>query len=453
MENFSEQLQKISNLIKSEKPIDALKIFSEILNASPPPPISEVWYRSFYLLQMIYFSIDQKSGIEYDFLRQCILRGFFLGMQRDLIPTKVAELAADILHRVEEKSIESEMKNRLSLFLFYAIESSFSRDDWNSARALIAKARLTECYDEKINALCEKYADIGKNMLEKITVDNIDYLCMFCPAGLGDTVIAAKLSYAVQNRIGKSKTCLIVREGYYSAGNFCENVQKVIKISDADFRKITFYAISKQLNFADNWAIGGVLLDPYHDQARFQVNLSLLDNFKFILKLPLDTKPSPIIMQNLSDSSLENLLRKYKINPDRAVILFPYANSVHIPGCTPEFWSDLVEKLKSLGFEIYTNCAPNQKELDRTTKLDVNLQEIFYLSEKVRYCIGIRSGMLDLLANSNCNLISLCLDYHMNFVFDLSNDYPRPNLKTIYWRYSMKFGDLQNEIINALKNF
>ena len=374
-------------------------------------------------------------------------------MQRDLIPTKVAELAADILHRVEEKSIESEMKKRLSLFLFYAIESSFSRNDWAFAKKMTAKARFADCYDEKIDELCEKYADIGKNLLEKISVDNLDHLCMFCPGAMGDLVTAVKLSYALQNRIGKSKTCLIIAERFSSAGNFCENVQKVIKMSDADFTKIIFYVFMKQKQFSDNWAMGFLVDNKYSASPSLLIELSLGNNFKRAFNLPMDTKPSPIIMQNLSDSSLENLLQKYKIDSDRAVILFPYANSVHIPGCTPEFWSDLVGKLKSMNFEIYTNCAPNQQALDGTVKLDVNLQEIFYLSEKVRYCIGIRSGMLDLLANSNCNLISLCLDYHMNFTFDLSNDYPRSNLKTVYWRYSMKFGDLQNEIINALKIF
>ena len=86
--------------------------------------------------------------------------------------------------------------------------------------------------------------------------------------------------------------------------------------------------------------------------------------------------------------------------------------------------------LKNLGFEIYTNIAPNEFPIDGTIPLQLDLRQIFFTAEKAQFCIGIHSGVIDLISQSNARIIAI----DISTMFDLKDNFHRAGLKSIYWR-------------------
>ena len=299
---------------------------------------------------------------------------------------------------------------------------------------------------EKSQDCFEKFFH-GRNLIETISKENPDHLCMFCAGALGDIVISASLSDELQNRFEKSQTCLIIPEKYSSVGKMYENVSKLIPMSAEDFKSIGYFVNKSDIRQGENWFFGGLIL--VHGLPILFRNQNLTDSYKTTFELPQDSKQGKFVME-LPD--MDFLIRKYKINPDRAVILFPSSKSITISACTAEFWSSLVKILNEMDFEIYTNCAENELPIDGTIKLDVNLQEIFCLSEKVRYCIGIRSGVFDLLSRAFCRIICLSYDFGSdNFVADLESNFPRLGIETVYCNNSMHADDILKRIVDVIQ--
>lgn len=97
---------------------------------------------------------------------------------------------------------------------------------------------------------------------------------------------------------------------------------------------------------------------------------------------------------------------KFKYNLScNDVIINPYTTS--IVGTDFDLYKKMVILLKSKGYNIYTNVLPNQKELDGTSRLECSLEELFYNARKCKLFISTRSGVLDYLIFSGCNIMAI----------------------------------------------
>lgn len=98
------------------------------------------------------------------------------------------------------------------------------------------------------------------------------------------------------------------------------------------------------------------------------------------------------------------------IHQGEAVIISPYAKSV--PTMDEEFWSQIIVEIKSMGKQLFTNVAGNEKPLPGTEPIRVQLNEKKSLLEKAGTFIGVRSGLCDIIKSVNCKKIALYPDYY-----------------------------------------
>lgn len=92
---------------------------------------------------------------------------------------------------------------------------------------------------------------------------------------------------------------------------------------------------------------------------------------------------------------------------DPYIILNPYSYSSKIP---LSFFSDLADKLKSMGYSVYSNCAPGQKPIEGTIPLTVSIEELYHLSKDAECIISVRSGILDYVVSNARRIVALCGD-------------------------------------------
>ncbi len=89
---------------------------------------------------------------------------------------------------------------------------------------------------------------------------------------------------------------------------------------------------------------------------------------------------------------------------DKDVLLAPYANS--LPCFLPEFWVELVNRLKAAGYNVYTNSSGDKEPpVEGTLPLFLPIKNII---QELNHCAGfiaIRNGLCDILAEAECKKI------------------------------------------------
>lgn len=303
----------------------------------------------------------------------------------------------------------------------------------------------------------ESYLKPGREILIPITRENPDLLCMVCLKALGDTIFAAGFSQAIQKQRDKIGTCLIMYEKNREVAEFYPHVKKTCLMSREDMEKIERYLRATKIPETENFIYGS--LPWLNGQTVVYSELGLINIWRRALNLPPDSEYTYASLPNPPKS----LSRQ---DYSRAIILFPIANSIQFPMLTSDFWKELVKNLKRFGFEIYTNLAPNEKPIEGTIPLRASLREIFFIAEQSRFCIGVQSGIFDLLAQSKARIISINLRRYFSW-FDLQTTYQRKNLWTVYFntpdynpasdQYQAEFfsktEDIGLKILSIVRNF
>ena len=105
----------------------------------------------------------------------------------------------------------------------------------------------------------------------------------------------------------------------------------------------------------------------------------------------------------------ETELLKKGLMKGKSIILAPYANSVsELP---LQFWNILAERLRKLGYFVFTNTAGKQKPVKGTKKIDIPLEQIGIYLEYAGYFIALRSGLCDIAGHSRCKQIIIYREY------------------------------------------
>lgn len=101
-----------------------------------------------------------------------------------------------------------------------------------------------------------------------------------------------------------------------------------------------------------------------------------------------------------------NALLEIGCEPGRTIVLAPYEQSVtanHLKKPVPEFWEELAERLKALGFCVCTNCKGDEKEppIKGTNSIFPALGECEELVNTAGGSVMMRSGFADFTAMSD----------------------------------------------------
>lgn len=299
-----------------------------------------------------------------------------------------------------------------------------------------------EEYFNKYNSIItqEIYESVG-GFLKKISEDK-DRLYLFSLRGIGDFLIAGGLSYAVQKRKNKKSTVLVISDKKYDLRVLFPNVTGFIKLSGDDIPKFTAYFEWTANYEGDNYICAS--FQKHNDQYLWDENLNMLDRFKKdALKIPIDTPFVYPIIDEISAESAAEINEQYILDKERTIILLSYANSFK-KTLNKEFWLKMAQRLKEKNYIVYTNVAGEEQPIEGTEPFKVSFNELYYVTDKVKCFIGLRSGVLDFLAMTDAKILNITPFPY--WYWDISVMFPECNNRTFY--DTTGYTDVINKILN-----
>lgn len=219
-------------------------------------------------------------------------------------------------------------------------------------------------------------------------------------AHIGDVIYG--MSYAEQfKRETGTKICVYCCETFVNMVKSYSCVDRIItyrKGSVAEYTVTYFpdmrYAWARKENYdgiiatipPKNYFKGRTALEVYRDH---------------IYKVKSDKKslytPQTVEVKSIPD---------FEANKDKIVVLNPYSFS---HGYNRKLFEAIVSELKSMGYIVYTNAVPKfgQKAIKGSLTLDSSVEELHSIVQQIPLFLSVRSGIIDLMCNSKCNLFAL----------------------------------------------
>lgn len=265
-----------------------------------------------------------------------------------------------------------------------------------------------------------------KKFVEEITA-NKNFLYMFIPCSIGDFLIAAGLSYAVQQRKNKSSTILIAQDRMKNLSVNYPNVVDVIYLPMDLLKAVDTLIQGTQSYEWDNFIYGNI--HTVDGKIIWDKGLSFLDCYKKTFKLPLDTPLMPPLLKSISAKNIADLKFRYVLDRRRTIIILPHAKT--FSELDETFWETLTRRLNKKSYVVYTNVAnENETTIKGTEPIMLNFSELNFVTGRVKCFIGLRSGALDFLAMTPAQIFSIAK--FPKWEGDLSIIYDGCNNKTFY---------------------
>ena len=287
-----------------------------------------------------------------------------------------------------------------------------------------------------------------KNFLDELTA-NKNFLYVFIPCSIGDFLIASGLSYAVQLKKNKVATVLIAQERMKNLAVTYENVAAEIFLP-MDLLKATDTLIrGTEIYERDNFIYGNFHMG---DNRAYDDKLNAVDKYKrYVFDLPLDTPLAYPVIKAVDEKNISNLREKYFLDKDRTIILLPHAKT--LGNLDKNFWATMAKIFRYKNFIVYTNVADDEKPVAGTLPITTNFPELFYIADKVKCFIGLRSGIFDFLAKTDAKIFNI-LDFP-RWDWDIKFNYPNCDAKTFYdaVKYSKPLEDYLKTNNLSVRNF
>lgn len=242
-----------------------------------------------------------------------------------------------------------------------------------------------------------------------------DTLYIVCPYGIGDTLYVASLAESFKKICSINKTCLIIKKNHSQIPDWFDAVNEKI-VSDEIVNILNAFSI-----FSGTWQLKNYLYGHFRKNTDGSI-LSEYDSCevknmvyrykKLVFHLPTECLlEEPKIVPD--EMLLAKIMTEYEIG-EHSIILMPYASST--PLIPDHFWKVITSFLTSLGYTIYTNVkGPEELPIQGTIGLYADLATMAAICENCRLVIAFRSGICDVLAFTETNLVVLNpTEYHLN---------------------------------------
>ncbi|MBR5913658.1 MAG: hypothetical protein IKZ58_04805 [Selenomonadaceae bacterium] len=276
-----------------------------------------------------------------------------------------------------------------------------------------------------MNVVIELPMEEMRTFFYEIT-ENPEWLYLFAPYSIGDFLIAGGLSYAVQAKKNKSATVLIAQDRMKNLDVSYENVIGTIYVPVDLIKAANAFIHETEIYERDNFIYGNFHAGDNH---AYDDTLTAVDRFKkYVFDLPIDTPIVYPTIKALDYESISNLRGKYILNKKRTIILLPQAKT--FKNLDENFWIKMAKILDEKNYIVYTNVADDEKPVEGTWPITTNFSELYYITDKVKCFIGMRSGIFDFLAMTDAKIFNI-IDFP-RWDWDIKFNYPNCDAQTFY---------------------
>jgi len=102
-------------------------------------------------------------------------------------------------------------------------------------------------------------------------------------------------------------------------------------------------------------------------------------------------------------TEVEDFFVEWEIEKGNTVILFPYANTLHVPEIS--FWNELVCIFREKGYKVATYVFGKENPICGTAAVFCKLDQLVLLAEYAGIVAGVRNGLMDIVGRAECRKI------------------------------------------------
>lgn len=251
-------------------------------------------------------------------------------------------------------------------------------------------------------------------LLKAFVALNKATLFLIAFSGMGD--MCYSFAFLDSLKEGGYRVCVITKEYLAQLASFYESVDSVKVVSPVIQRLLQMLWCSKQYGemFNNGENRSRIFYCDNLNRREFEIlrlpSVNYMDIQRYVYygvdameRFTLPKVPKP------------DLERFQTIHKDRTVIVNMKSSSMDIEASV---FKMIVEALRLEGMEVYTNCAAPQDALAGTKPLSCSIEELYYLTQEIRFMVSIRSGLLDFLQGNRSTYVVLYDDeteWDLNF--------------------------------------
>lgn len=225
---------------------------------------------------------------------------------------------------------------------------------------------------------------------------------LVCPYGIGDTYLICLLlrEYIKENHLSSIR--LILKPGH-------EQIAEMFGYNEYVYIPENFALISDYVIKNGSQKSGEIFVahpnyidDSYFTKLLGYKDLNLIDIYKIILKLDINTKlDTPSEAKKLSKRKIKDY-EELGIIPGKSILLCPEANSTFL--LATDTWIRIYKHYLNKGYKVYTSVLHEENHIPGTIPIKLTIREIRSFAEYVGTVVSLRSGICDVLSNTKCKL-------------------------------------------------
>lgn len=188
-----------------------------------------------------------------------------------------------------------------------------------------------------------------------------------------------------------SKVVIVTTNLLSGVARMCEDVDDIIILDQNGLDLLSVYAL------LPNKIHRNLYPDRCHNSYEM-LNLYNMYALNKCIMLPIKFQheyPSRFGFSDKIINETNKLISELNINIAKTIILVPLARSSS--SLTQEDLQLLIDYTNNNGYDVYTNCGPNQEALDGTKRLEVPLDIFSSIVNMGAMVVGVQCGIMDLL--------------------------------------------------------
>ena len=248
---------------------------------------------------------------------------------------------------------------------------------------------------------------LGERLYEALSKNrDEDTDIIISPKHIGDTIFLLAFISDYKKKHGCARVMMIVPDSQMELVHLFPSVDRILPVDYVDMEALqSFIFINEYWNRNHiRYAHAKGILELHRSGTVFRENYthaSMLQNTFEYLEIDDTCKPERARLPFFPFSE------KHQELYGNAVLLMPGALSIEVNSVPLRFWVALSKKLQDVGLTVYTNYNGKEGELliEGTIPLSTSFMELIELGRYFRGFIGLRSGICDLIAETDAKLV------------------------------------------------